>query len=162
MLKGEIRQQLVDHYLDFYTLAYSILEDDDDARDTVQEALARTMAKSHVDDAMNYCYQTVRRVSIDILRYRKRIVPLNVDLACEDNDEETNGSYAALLKSVMQLRNKLPSAIRSLVILHDEQGMGYAELSKLTGMSSMTIRRRLKEAHVMMRYKLKEMKGDNK
>ena len=46
MNRAEIRQQLVDHYLDYYALAVAMLEDDDDARDTVQEALARTLAKA--------------------------------------------------------------------------------------------------------------------
>lgn len=59
-----------------------------------------------------------------------------------------------MLERVMQLRDGLPKAMRALVRLHDEEGLTYAELAKLTGMSRMTIRRRLNEIHAEMREKL--------
>lgn len=151
---------MVDHYLDFYTLAYSMLANSDDARDTVQEALARTMAKGRIDDPMNYCYQTVRNVAIDTMRYRSRIAPLDENMEAEQEDLEETDSYARLLNMAAHLRDKLPSALRALVILHYEKGIGYGELAKLTGMSRMTIRRRLKEVQSKMHYELKkEMEG---
>ena len=158
MYKAEIRQQLVDHYLDFYSLAYSMLNDDSDARDAVQEALTRTMSKRHVDDAMNYCYQAVRHIAINILRHRRRFVQLDRTVLNEASMVESNESYHDLLEQVMHLRNRLPKAMRALVRLHDEEGLNYDELAKLTGLSSMTIRRRLNEIHAEMREKLENNK----
>ncbi len=156
MIKAEIRQLLVDHYLDFYTLAYSMLANSDDARDTVQEALTRTLAKGRIDDPMNYCYQTVRNVAIDTMRYRSRIVPLDENMDVEQDEQDDTDSYARLLNLAAHLRDKLPSALRALVTLHYEKGIGYGELANLTGMSRMTIRRRLKEAQAKMHYELKK------
>ena len=158
MYKAEIRQQLVDHYLDFYALAYSMLNDDNDARDAVQEALTQTMSKRHVDDAMSYCYQAVRHTAVNIMRHRRRFVQLDGLVLNEAAKDESDESYHELLEQVMQLRDGLPKALRALVRLHDEEGLNYGELAKLTGMSRMTIRRRLSEIHAEMREKL----GNNK
>lgn len=162
MEREKIRQQLVDHYLDFYTLAYSMLSNDDDARDAVQEALARTMSKPWLGDPMNYCYQTLRRAAIDTLRHRYRMAPFTADIADEIADEEADNEYATLLEHAAHLRDKLPQATRALVVLHDERGLGYHELATLTGMSVMTIRRRLNEAHILLRHKLTKKKGENR
>lgn len=161
MLKAEIRQQLVDHYLDFYALALSMLNDDSDARDAVQEALTRTMAKSRVSDPMSYCYQTVRHTAIDILRHRRRFVPLDEELINKASTEEDNGSYSSLLEQAMKLREGMPKAVRALMMLHYEEGLTYEELAKLTGMSRMTIRRRLGKAYKIMNEELKNKKQSN-
>lgn len=160
MERAKIRQLLVDHYLDFYTLAYKMLEDDDDARDAVQEALTRTMSRIKLDDPMNFCYTTLRHSAIDILRHRQRMVHIEGDFADEGQDEDAATSYATLLEEAARLRDDLPRALRSLVILHDEQGMGYDELARLTGISRMTIRRKLKKVHNMMRIELEKKKGE--
>lgn len=156
MKKAEIRQQLIDHYLDFYTLAYAMLDDDDDARDAVQEALTRTLSKAVLNNPLHYCYQTLRHAAIDTLRHRQRHVPLYGDIAEEQRDE----SYATLLERVMLLRDNLPDAERALVILHDEKGIAYDDLARLTGLSIVTIRRRLKRAHLKMRQGLTNMKKE--
>ena len=39
------QQRLVEHYLDFYRMAYSLLHDPKDAEDVVQEALTRTLVR---------------------------------------------------------------------------------------------------------------------
>ncbi len=145
---------MVDHYLDYYALAKAMLDDDDDARDAVQEALARTMAMPLLQKPVEYCYQTVRRVAVDMLRYRMRTQPLDES---ELPDEDVgNDSYAALLERVRGVHDGLPSAMRALLRLRYEKGLGYAELEKLTGLSAITIRRRLKEAKRMMKEKLEE------
>ena len=154
MKRAETRQQLVDHYLDYYALAKSMLDDDDDARDAVQEALARTMAMPLLKKPVNYCYQTVRRVAVDMLRYRMRTRSIE---EYELPDESAEGdSYAMLLERVWLLREGMPSATKALLKLRYEKGLSYTELEKLTGLSAITIRRRLKEAKRMMKEQLEE------
>lgn len=158
MNRENIRQQLVDHYLDLYQLAYSMLNDDDDARDAVQEALACTMARPLLDKPLAYCYQVLRRTAIDTLRHRARMIPFQTDIAEEVRDEESEAAYGDLLDQAMRLRDNLPQATRALIVLHDEKGHSYSELASLTGMNIMTIRRRIKKAHNAMRQKLKNKK----
>ena len=154
MNRAETRQQLVDHYLDYYALAKAMLDDDDDARDAVQEALARTMAAPLLQKPVAYCYQTVRRVAVDTLRYKKRTQPADEWELPEEGTEEE--SYAMLLERVGRLRDGLPAATRALLRLRYEKGHSYAELEKLTGLSAITIRRRLKEAKQTLKKKLEE------
>lgn len=156
MNRAETRQQLVDHYLDYYALAKAMLDDDDDARDAVQEALARTMAMPLLQKPVAYCYQTVRRVAIDMVRYRRRTLTLGDNELPEIETGEEEDSYAGLLERVGQLRDGMPSAIRALLKLRYEKGLSYIELEKVTGLNAITIRRRLKEAKRMMKEQLEE------
>lgn len=156
MNRAETRQQLVDHYLDYYALAKAMLDDDDDARDAVQEALARTLAMPLLQKPVAYCYQTVRRVAIDMVRYRRRTLALGDKELPEKETEEEENSYAWLLERVGRLRDGMPSAIRALLKLRYEKGLSYMELEKVTGLSAITIRRRLKEAKRTMKEKIEE------
>lgn len=153
MNRAEIRQQLVDHYLDFYALAVSMLRDDDDAKDAVQEALVRTMTCRHVDDAVAYCFQTLRRVAIDTLRHRLRHAPIGDRDIADSGEGESDGE---MLERVMRLRNELPRVSKTLVVLHDQKGYTYDDIAALTGLSKMTVRRKLKEAHETMRQELED------
>lgn len=154
MNKAETRQQLVDHYLDYYALAKSMLNDDDDARDAVQEALARTMAMPLLQKPVAYCFQTVRRVAVDTMRYKMRTRSIE-EYELPDESAEDD-SYAMLLERVWKLREGMPSATKALLKLRYEKGLSYTELEKLTGLSMITIRRRLKEAKQIMKEKLEE------
>lgn len=147
MDKAETRRLLVDHYLDFYELALGMLRDDEDARDAVQEALVRTMSRPLVRDPLAYCYQTVRRVAIDTIRHRAR----TVRLADQQLPDEGPSTDADLLEEVMRLRNELPRAMKTIVVLHDQKGYTYDDIAALTGLSKMTVRRRLREAHESIR-----------
>jgi RNA polymerase sigma factor (sigma-70 family) len=160
MNRDKIRQQLVDHYLDLYQLAYSMLNDEDDARDAVQEALACTMARPLLDKPLAYCYQVLRRTAINTIRHRARIIPIQTEIAEELRDEESETAYGELLDYAMRLRDNLPQATRALIVLHDEKGHSYSELATLTGMNVMTVRRHIKKAHNDMLQKLKKRKED--
>lgn len=156
MNRAETRQQLVDHYLDYYALAKSMLNDDDDARDAVQEALARTMAMPLLQKPVAYCFQTVRRVAVDTMRYRMRTRSIEEYELPDESDE--GDSYTMLLERVGMLREGMPSATKALLKLRYEKGLTYRELEKLTGLSMITIRRRLKEAKQIIKEKLEEEK----
>lgn len=154
MNRAETRQQLVDHYLEFYTLAFAMLHNEEDAKDAVQEALVRTMVKHRVDQPVQYCFQTVRHVAIDMLRHRRRVMPLEgMDVADSVSD---NADDWVLLQKVMRLRNELPRILRTLVVLHDQKGYTYDNIAALTGMSKMSVRRRLREAHETMKERIKK------
>lgn len=136
-------------------MAMAMLEDDDDARDAVQEALARTFSLPLIKNPVNYCYQTVRRVAVDILRRRQRVIPMSKSRYDEEAEVNDDG-YAELLKRVSHVRNGLPVAMRSLVVLYYEKGLTMRELESLTGMGRMTLWRKLQNAKEMMKKQLEE------
>lgn len=131
----------------FFSLAMAMLRDEQDARDAVQEALVRVLTSSSVirRDWLAYTYKAVRHCAIDILRHRRMFVPLRDDMA------DSYGVHEERLRQVARLRDELPEALRSLVELHDEEDYTLAELSAMTGLSVTTIRRRLDEAHKILK-----------
>ena len=149
MKRAEKRQALVDHYIDFYSLALAMLRDEQDAQDAVQEGIVKTLVKLHVDNVVVYCRMAVRNAAIDIMRRRQRLKKLdNIDIATDPEHDE-------LLRRVSDAKESLPEATKILVELHDEEGYSVAKLAALTGQSVSTIRRRLDEAHIDLRNKIK-------
>ena len=133
----------------------------EESKDAVQEALTRALTKRHLADPLNYGFQAVRHAAIDIMRYNQRYVPLDETVLAKECGEMFNDYKALLVERAMQIRDNLPVVQRKLVILHDEDGISYADISKMTGISQMTIRRQLKKAHATMRYEMKKRKENN-
>lgn len=150
MKNAEKRRLLEDNYLGFFSLAMAMLRNEDDARDAVQEALVRVLSGHGMvkKDVLGYTFQTVRHCAIDILRHRRMFVPLTGDMA------DTSAIHEQRLRQVATLRDELPEALRSLVELHDEEGYTLAELSALTGLKVITVRRHLDEAHTILRKRI--------
>ena len=141
---------LESNYLNFFALALAMLRDEEDARDAVQEAMVRVLTTRHIKDVVSYTFQTVRSCAIDIMRHRTRFVQLSDDVGYSMTEHEER------LKRVGELREELPETMRALVELHDEEGYTYEELHLLTGMSVMTIRRRLEEAHTKIKNQMEK------
>lgn len=151
MKNTDKRRLLVSKYLDFFSLAMAILRDEDDARDAVQEALVKVLSTNKkVDNVLNYTFKAVRNSAIDILRHRTMFRPMDVDMVDRWAEHEER------LRNVARLREELPEALRSLVELHDEEDYTVAELSALSGLSVSTVRRRLDEAHEILKKRIIE------
>lgn len=148
-MKGaDKRQQLVDHYLDFYSLALSMLHDEDDACDAVQEALVRTLVRPLVNNPVSYCYQSVRHIAIDIMRRRLRTTDLGETDGAVDPEQEM------LHEHVGEAFKSLPRKIRQAVELHDIDGYTFNEVAAVLRVSKTTARRLVDEGHQKMKKKI--------
>ena len=150
MKNAEKRRLLEEHYLDFFSLAMSILRDADDAGDAVQEALVHVLTKRHIDNVMSYTYQSVRNASLAIIRHRKRMVPLG------ENVPDIDLAHEERLKKVRNLCDELPDTMRALVELYDQDGYTLKELAKITNTSASSVRRRIDEAHNILKKRIEE------
>ncbi len=150
MKNAEKRQILVDRYIDFFHLAYIMLGNKEDAMDAVQEAVVSTLTCRGVREVEAYCFQAVRFAAINILRRRSRLKSLEGLDVADDNRQEQ------LLTRLGELRDELPEAIRSLVVLHDEQDFSYQQLASLSGLSVSSVRRKIAEAHQQMKDQLEK------
>ena len=148
MGRSDIRQQLQDHYLDFFSVAMSILKDEDDARDAVQEALTRTMMKLVLKDPCNFCMRTLKRLCIDTLRHRNRIVEIDTSMMSTDPEHDE------LLRLVRQKKEELSEMARTVLELHDEDGHTMEEVAEMLQVSHSTVKRILYDARYEMRKKL--------
>ena len=146
MKTGRKRHILEEHYLDFYGRAVSILNDEDDARDAVQEAVVKTLVRVGLRDAVAYCHRATEHECINILRRRYRTVRL---------DEEAMG----LADASQQVRHELKDA-RSLLLpmeqrvltLHLDEGYTIAETAQRTEVSPATVKRLLASAKKKIKY----------
>ncbi|MBP3762663.1 MAG: sigma-70 family RNA polymerase sigma factor [Bacteroidales bacterium] len=150
MKRAQKRQILVDHYLDFYSVAVAMLKDDDDAKDAVQEALVRTLVRAGVDDPLRYCMRTVRHLCIDTLRRKKRLHSLDgMELVADVEQEE-------LLDILREKKKNLSRTERALLELHYEEGFTLAEMAAITGMSLSNMKRVIAVAKTKMKEEIEK------
>ena len=148
MGRSDIRRQLQDRYLDFFSVAMSILKDEDEARDAVQEALTRTMTKLILKEPCNFCMRTLKHLCIDTLRHRNRLVEVDETMLATDPEHEE------LLELVRRKKEELGEMARTVLELHDEDGHTLKEVAGMLEVSPSTVKRILYDARNEMRRKL--------
>ncbi|MCR4659665.1 MAG: sigma-70 family RNA polymerase sigma factor [Bacteroidales bacterium] len=139
-------QKLSERYLDLFSLAMSIVQNSDDARDALQEAIATTLARPFTRDPYAFCRHALRNNCVDILRHRRRLAPIRDIMKLTS---ETYPDEAA--KEAWQLKDELPEQLRVMMELHDVEGYTYSDLAALTGRSISSIKRDIAYAHDKMR-----------
>lgn len=140
MIRAKKRQILVDHYLDFYSVAIAMLKDEADAQDAVQEALVRTLVKHGVKDVHNYCMRTVKNLCVDTLRRKNRMHKVDEMMIV------SNTEYDELLKAVERGKSVLSEEGRALLELHYEEGYTLAEVSAIMQIPLSSMKRMLAQA----------------
>lgn len=148
MRREKIRQQLVDHYLDFYAVAFSLLRDDDDAREVVQEALVRTLTRPFVKDACSYCVRVINNLCVDMRKRRQRMVEMDENMLVVDPEREE------LLQIVAAKKAELPAMDRKVLELHYEDGYSINEISEMLKVGVPRLKRILASAIYEMKKKL--------
>ena len=150
MKRAEKRQLLVDHYLDFYSVAMAILKDDDDAREAVQEALVKTMLQLRVKDVCSYCVSVVKNECLAMIKRRQRRVNMDELMLVTDYEHES------LLRIVAEKKEELSEVAKAVVELHDEDGYTLSEVAGMMQMSVSTVKRILSNAHFELRKKIEQ------
>jgi RNA polymerase sigma-70 factor (ECF subfamily) len=148
MKRAEMRQQLVDHYLDFFSVAMAIVRDKDDAREVVQEALTRTMTRLYVKSPCDYCVRIIKNLGTNMLQRRNRLVGVDEMMLVTDYDRER------LLQLVAEKRDELSDVAKAIVELHDEDGYTLSEVAGMMQMSISSVKRILADAHCELRKKI--------
>lgn len=149
MTRADKRQQLVDHYLDFYRYALAMVRDEQDACDVVQEALVKTLVRPALKDPVGYCKVTVKTLSIKMVARRRRFVPVEEEMARDDSERD------ALIRIVAEKKAELPEMARAVLELHYEEGLTLPEVAKMTGLNLSKLKRILADAKEEMIEKLK-------
>lgn len=152
MTTSHTRQLLVEHYLEFYSYALAMLRDDDDARDAVQEAVTRTLARWLHGDPLRYCRRVVHNECVKTLRRRNAVVTIQEIESLRENTD----AMQHLAHETLKAKQALPDTLRTMVEMHDIEGFTVSDLAVITGLSETTVRRRLNEAHELMRQRIKE------
>lgn len=149
---------LVDRYQQrAYWVARGMLGNDEDARDTAQEAFIRVHRSLHRFDTnqkfYTWLYQIVVNLSIDHMRKnaKRRGVPLDAVGEVADRDEPCTLEGQELKQRVAQVLNELPPKYKAVMVLSDLQGIGAKEIATITGTTHATVRWRHHRARKLFR-----------
>jgi len=150
MGRSDIRRQLQDCYLDFFSVAIAMLRDEQDARDAVQEALTRTLTKLYVKDPCGFCMRTLKHLCLDLQHHRNRMVGIEEGMLTVDPEREE------MIELVRRKKEELSDVARTVLELHDEDDYTMSEIAGMLGISPATVKRILRSAREEMRKKLLE------
>lgn len=134
-----------------YTMSLRITGDSSDAEEIMQDTILKYI--SHAPPGLSpqqessWLARTCIRASIDSLRKRKRLDDLRVDMEnapdMEDEEpdpEEKEREIALEAGRVKKAISMLPDKYRMTVHLMLVEGIGYEELSEMTGIKESTLR----------------------
>lgn len=148
MKSARKRHILEEHYLDFYSRAVSILDDEDDAKDAVQEAVVKTLVSVGVRDMVAYCFRATEHECINILRRKQRVMKLDEDVMESPTDRER-------LRELRECRELLLPMERRVLELRRDHGYTNVETAGRTGVSVATVKRLLASAEKKIVYNMR-------
>ena len=149
------KQMLADHYLDFYQIAFSILHNETDVEDAVQEALAITMFRSLTGDPSAYCIRVVRNTALKMRRKSPEVLLEQMIEVPEPEPEPDHTSRR--LELLSSLREKLPKRIRNVLYLYYEKGLSKAQIAQHEGISESMVKKLFYKGHRRLKRKIIEI-----
>lgn len=137
-----------------YHVSKSILKNDTDCADAVQEALLKAYEKLHTLKKDEFFRTWITRILIHecykICKKNKKIVPYEEYMENAGMWEE--GRYTHLYLAIMEL----PEELRVLVTLYYLEGFSIKEISEILSIREGTIKSRLSRARRLLRDQLSE------
>lgn len=154
-MRDKDKQILVDHYIDFYRIAYAMLRNQSDVEDAVQEALTLTMSRPFVRHPYQYCVSTVKSCCAKILsRNVYSFIEQYPDMSQDDDPFE---SRVGKLRELVDL---LPQRIAELLELYYARGMTYAEIADAKGISESLVKKLIYRGHKQLRQQILELENN--
>lgn len=147
-----------------YSLAFSILRQRDDAEDAVQEAYLKIWKNRDTyrgdGSPIGWILRIAGNCALDMRRKRtlRTVSPLVLSdtdgeesvIDVPDDDPASNPADAAVIaedaKTTAELIRSLPEQYRTVLILREEEGLSYMEISQRTGVPMGTVKSRIARA----------------
>ncbi|WP_308259331.1 RNA polymerase sigma factor [Pseudonocardia sp. H11422] len=148
------------HQAALYRLAVRVLGDPTDAEDALQEALLdawRRIGRFRGDSAFStWMYRVVTNRCLDMLRRRRPAVPMDEvgDLPepapAPGRSPERTAELDAGMAALGAALQALPDDLRLCWVLRELEGLGYTEISDVTGAGETTVRGRIHRARTRL------------
>lgn len=138
-----------------FRMAKSILQDEDEAKDTVQDLLLKFWEMrdqlSKLDNPKAFAFKSLRNRCLDIIRLRKEEGDLD-----DTNCDESPNPYEQIeiqdaVKQVYELIERLPELQRSILRMRDVEGMEIAEIAEIMDMKENAVSVNLSRARKKIR-----------
>lgn len=152
-----------DNYEGLHAYAFTILKDNEDARDIVQLAFVKLWQKKHEVDLAGagkaYLYKSVYHLSLNLIRnkkvrynYRNKVLA-NTNDACYDNIMEIK-EVSDRIRTAIEI---LPPKCREIFCKSRFEGMKYAEISDELHISIKTVEAQIGKALKILRESLSDI-----
>lgn len=169
MTKEQFSVQILAVEQSLYRVAKSLLKNDDDCADAIQNAILKAYGKLHTLKHEKYFKTWVTRIVINesyaILRENKRNQRFFTDefihLAQTSQVEET-AAEERLYSPVFEEITKIKETWRIPFVLHYVEGYSIAEIAKMLSLSEGTVKTRLYRARNRLKERLKGVAGYEK
>lgn len=154
MNKEEFTQRILDAELSLYRVAKSILHNDDDCADAIQNAILKAWQARHALRKKEYFKTWLTRIVINecykLIKEAQRYIPADEypgwDIPAADAIREESVVYAELMK--------LDEKYRVPIVLHDIVGYSVKEIGKILHLTETNVRNRLSRGKATLRTKL--------
>ena len=157
MNKEEFTQKILAAELSLYRVAKSILHNDEDCADAIQNAILKAWQKRHALQKKEYFKTWLTRIVINecyqIIKESQRYIPMDEypgwDILAADGIREESVVFAELMK--------LDEKYRMPIVLHDIEGYSVKEISKILHLTETNVRNRLSRGKAALR---KQLEGE--
>lgn len=152
MKKEQLGNLIIASQETMYHVAKTLLRNDDDCADAIQEAIVKAFSKLHTLRSDSYAKTWLIRILINecysFMRKEKRLVSLE-EYPLEDAAQERE-DYSDLYEAI----SRLPQEIRLSVILYYMEGYSIKEVAQLLDTTESAIKNRLMRARKRLRIEL--------
>ncbi|HYU56960.1 MAG TPA: sigma-70 family RNA polymerase sigma factor [Actinomycetota bacterium] len=145
-----------------YNLALRMLGRAEDARDAAQDTFLTVLRKldGFRGDARftTWLYRVTSNTCYDLLRKRRREGPATDELpetAAPDDPESAAIARADVARAI----GKVPEEFRLVLLLHDVEDLGHAEIASIVGVPIGTVKSRLHRGRVALGRLLSDVSG---
>lgn len=137
-----------------YMVAFSILQNHEDAEDVVQEALLAAYEKLYTLKREDRFRSWMMRI---VVNQAKMHIRKGGGIVYVESTEKISGHYTEdRHEDIWEIVLSLKSSLSTVVILYYAQGYGVSEIAKIMGIPSGTVKSRLSKARDILK---KELEG---
>ena len=159
--KQEFERLFKDSYPHMYRMAFSMVENADDAKDAVHQVFAqiwRNKPRIANDSIRGYLLAATRNQCLHLLRSRQLQRQMEEELKQEITASE-NEEREELLQQLRQvIDNNLTEQDRRVLSLHYDDEMTYAETATVLGISASAVNKHITRSLAKIRQTLKNAK----
>jgi RNA polymerase sigma factor (sigma-70 family) len=141
-------------------LATRYLNDSDEAEDIVQDAMLKLwmLRKQLIGNVEGFAVVLVRNLALNRLRRLRRTHTLTemelIELESMTDSDADRATTDEQVAQLLSLIDTLPDRQRTILRLHDLEGMDYTDLAQLTGMPAAALRQTISRTrrHLRLRF----------
>ena len=156
--KQRFERLFKDNYPHMYRMAFSMVENVDDAKDAVNQVFAQMWrGKPQVSEASvrGYMLAATRNQCLHILRTRQLQRQMEEELQRETVESESEEREELLRQLQEIIDNNLTEQDRRVLSLHYDEEMTYEETAKVLGISSAAVNKHITRSLAKIRQTLK-------